>query len=200
MLDNRKRDATALTIVEVDAQYGRLPTYRTVDRRLWLGIPHHQLYAQLLALVAHWHAWFIVVDATGVGAGLSSFLVNALGDRVIPVLFSPKVKTDLGWNFLAIVETGRYQDYAHDQAPDTKQFWYEVGACQYEVRRSEGRFMKWGVWEGVGYDGIIARGHDDALISAALTATLDIQPWPGTGQSAAVEARDDLDDIDGSPW
>jgi hypothetical protein len=75
------------------------------------------------------------VDATGVGAGLASFLQSTVKERVIPVTFSPKVKSELGWNFLAIVETGRYQDYAQgvgvdDGKPDTRQFWYKVEACQ----------------------------------------------------------------------
>jgi hypothetical protein len=35
LLENPKRDATALTVVEIDVEYGRLPHYRVVDRRLW---------------------------------------------------------------------------------------------------------------------------------------------------------------------
>ncbi|MCK4472093.1 MAG: hypothetical protein KAW49_09945, partial [Anaerolineae bacterium] len=115
MLQNQKRDATALTVVEVETQFGRLPHYRTMDRRLWLGTKHTALHGQLLALAQHWHAIWIVGDATGVGAGLMSFLSKALGEKVIPVVFSSKVKSDLGWDFLGIVETGRYRDYADDQ-------------------------------------------------------------------------------------
>ncbi len=200
MLGNEARDATALTIVEVDCGYGRLPTYRTVDRKLWLGTRHTALHAQILALVRHWHAVWVVVDATGVGAGLASFLAAALGDRLIPVTFSPKVKSELGWEFLAIVETGRYRDYANDGQADTRQFWYEVEACQYEVAESPSQRMKWGVWESPAYDGLIARGHDDLLVSAALTAILDKQPWPGTGESVVVAQPDPLDEIDRGGW
>jgi len=200
LLGNTKRDATALTVVDVDAPYGQLPTYRAVDRKLWLGVKHASLYGQILALANHWHAMFVVVDSTGVGAGLSSFLAKALADRLIAVLFSPKVKSDLGWDFLAIVETGRYQDYVDDQQPDTRQFWYEVESCQQEIRRGPGQSMKWGVWETPAYDGLIARGHDDLLISAALTGALDKQQWPGTGESAVVETDDALDEIDQGEW
>jgi hypothetical protein len=200
MLDNARRDATALSVVEVETQYGQLPHYRTVDRRLWLGIKHAALYSQMLALAHQWHAMFVVVDATGLGAGLASFLEKALGERLIPLQFSPKVKSDLGWDFLGIVETGRYRDYVRDDAPDTRQFWYEVEHCQYEIRQGPRRAMKWGVWESPGYDGLIARGHDDLLVSAALSAVLDKQEWPGTGESAVVAVRDELEEIDRAGW
>ena len=200
MLDNPRRDATALTVIDVEPRPGELPIYRAVDRRLWLGVRHTTLHAQLLALARHWHAVWIVVDATGVGAGLASFLAKALGERVIPVVFSAKVKSDLGWGFVGIVETGRYRDYLPDESRETRQFWYEVEACQYEVGRPPSRLLKWGVWEAAGYDGLIARGHDDLLVSAALTAALDKRDWPGSGASSVVPTADELDAIDKAAW
>ena len=213
-LTNERRDATALTIVDVDYTYGHLPTYRTVDRKLWLGARHTSLYQEILALARHWHAVWIVVDATGVGAGLASFLATALGTPsppriggsrlkagpVIPLTFSSKVKSDLGWNFLAVVETGRYRDYADDGRADTRQFWHEVQTCQRQVRAGPNRLMKWGVWDDPAYDGLVAHGHDDLLISAALTAVLDEQEWPGTAAGASVETGDVLEEIDDAPW
>jgi len=201
MLQNKKRDSTALTVVEVETEYGQLPRYRAVDRRLWIGSKHTALYEQLLTLAAHWNAVWIVIDATGIGAGVASFLCKALGERVLPIVFSPKVKSDLGWNFVGIVETGRYRDYVQDDKPETRQFWHEVEACQYEVREGPGQAMRWGVWDTtVAYDGVIAHGHDDTLISAALTAILDQQDWPGTGASATVERPDVLAEIDAGEW
>ena len=94
----------------------------------------------------------------------------------------------------------RYRDYVHDQKPDTLQFWYEVEACQYQVRDGPGQMMSWGVWESPGYDGLIAYGHDDELISAALCTVLDNQEWPGAGVSAVVEMGDELEEIDGAEW
>jgi len=119
---------------------------------------------------------------------------------LIPVVFSPKVKSDLGWNFLGVVESGRYRDYIHDEDQVTRQFWHELEACQYEIGDGPNRTMKWGVWETPAYDGQIAYGHDDLLISAALVAILDQQPWPGTGQSTAVAQPDVLDSIDRAGW
>ena len=39
-----------------------------------------------------------MIDATGLGAGLASFLGNALGGGiVVPFVFTQKSKSDLGW-------------------------------------------------------------------------------------------------------
>jgi hypothetical protein len=200
MLGNPRRDATALTVVELDHAPGRSPIYRVVNRRLWLGTKHTALHDKVLAQARHWNATWLVVDATGIGTGLACFLERSLGERVIPVVFSPKVKSDLGWDFIALVETGRYHDYQDDQQPETRQFWYEVQACQYEVRDGPGMLLSWGVWEQPGYDGLIARGHDDLLASAALCTILDEQAWPGTGASAVVTRDDELDEIDEATW
>ena len=206
LLENPRRDATAVTIVEVElprrggALWPPLPIYRVMDRRVWLGTRHTALYQAILALADHWHAIWLVVDATGVGAGLASFLSAALAGRVIPFQFSSKTKSDLGWDFVAIVETGRYRDYAEDQAVETCQFWYEVRECEREVTLGPAKTLKWGVWEAPAYDGRIARGHDDLLISAALTAVLDRQGWPGAGPSAVVAAQDPLEEIDNASW
>lgn len=201
LLENPQRDATALTVVDVEIRPNLLPIYRTLDRKLWLGTKHTALHGQILALAEHWHAVWIVVDATGVGAGLASFLVKSLGDRVIPVQFSPKVKSEIGWDFVGIVETGRFRDYLPDEAPETRQFWYEVENCEYEVRDGPGNAIRWGVWETPAYDGLVARGHDDLLISAALTSILDKQEWATVSDAAgAVETPDLLEDIDNAEW
>jgi hypothetical protein len=209
MLKNPKRDATALTVVEIEVAHGQslglssgrgLPGYRVVDRKLWLGVKHTSLHAQILALARHWGAVWVVVDATGIGAGLASFLQKALGEKVIAVTFSPKIKSQLGWQFIGVIETGRFADYQDDGRADTRQFWYEVENCQYEVSEGPGRAMKWGVWDRPGYDGLIAYGHDDLLISAALCSFLDDQEWPGTGPSAVIQQPDELDEIDQGAW
>ena len=199
-LKNPRRDATALTVVEVEVRRGALPGYRVVDRRLWLGEAHTALYRELLALAHHWHAAWVVVDATGVGAGLASFLQEALGETVRPVHFSRRVKSDLGWDFLGVVETGRYRDYVPDGAPETRQFWYEVESCRRQVRDDPNHTISWGVWDTVAYDGLLAYGHDDLLISAALCALLDDAGWPGAAEGAVVETRDPLEEIDATGW
>jgi hypothetical protein len=205
LLDNPKRDATALTVIEAQVPTpsgltGTLPTYRTLDRKFWLGTRHTALQQQILALAQHWHALWVLIDATGIGAGLASFLAKALGDKVVPVVFSPKTKSDLGWRFVGVIESGRYQDYLDDGQPATRQFWHEVQRCQYAVRPGPAHALTWGVTDSPSYDGVIAHGHDDLLISAAMCALLDEFTWPVTGPSGAVTLPDTIEEIDEAAW
>ena len=73
-----------------------------------------------------WNPRYIIVDATGVGAGLSSFLESSIPGRVLPFVFTSKSKSDLGWSFLAVCDTGRFKDYAVSDGetdPLSAQFW-----------------------------------------------------------------------------
>ena len=57
-----------------------LPLYRVVDRMAWTGTKHVALHDQLVDLARNvWKLSALVVDATGVGAGLASFLADQLG-------------------------------------------------------------------------------------------------------------------------
>ena len=150
------RYCTALSVVGIDVEFGRLPSYRVVNRKLWLGVKHTTLHAcpeappesfegrsrrdRIRVLASHRHAlkpnsdWAIVIDADepqvrSIGAGLASFLEKALPDRVIPVVFSNATKSRLGWAFLGAVETGRYRDYSHDGESDTVQFWHDTSTA-----------------------------------------------------------------------
>ena len=250
-LNNDRRDSTALTVVEVDLstmgdELVRAPTYRAVQRYAWVGVKHTALYGRIKALAEHWRARYVVVDATGVGAGLASFLDKALPGRVIPFVFSPKSKSDLGWGFLSVIETGRYKEYqvsgvkcqerlkvekleeADAVAPDYERrdpslrsaalrmtggdepstfnvhpstslqtlFWRQVEGCQSEVVEGPGKMMRWGVPDGKRDPETGELLHDDLMVSAALCAVLDAQPWPDSGPALVVEGRDPLEEMD----
>lgn len=170
-----RRDATALTVVEADLSglddpLVMRPRYRVVDRRLWVGTPHPQLHATITDLALNvWHARWVVVDATGVGAGLAGFLAQRLPGRVVPFVFTVQSKSQLGWDFLAMVDAGRYKEYAEDGEHETGLFWAQVEACGSQVGDGPGRPLRWGVEH--------AATHDDLLVSAALAAVLDRQDW-----------------------
>ncbi len=166
-----RRDSTALTVVEiVPGQGGGLPAYRVVDRRLWTGTRHTALHATLVDLARHvWGARRIVVDATGVGAGLASWLTAALPQLVIPVVFTAAAKSDLGWRLLAAIDSGRLKEYLPDDAEETRLFWQQLAACTYEVRPGPGKLLAWGVDD--------PRLHDDLLLSLALVGALDEIDW-----------------------
>lgn len=110
-MTNPGRDATALTLVEVcTGEVGQLPTYQPRLRRQWIGSDTATLLPQIRALALEWQVQAVVVDATGVGAGLCSMLENALPGKVTPFTFNAASKSRLGWDFLGLVDSGRWQE------------------------------------------------------------------------------------------
>ncbi len=182
------KDSTALTVVEIDLStvadpYILKPTYRVVHRKLWTGTKHTKLYAQLVDLAVNvWRAKYVVVDATGVGAGLASFLGKALGERCIPFIFSAKTKSDLGWDFLAICDSGRFKDMLDDDSEEYRHFWRQVEEADYEILEGPSKQMRWGVKD--------RAVHDDLLISGALCAVLDRLDWAPAAQGRVVAGRE----------
>lgn len=179
-----RKDSTALTIVEIaDLQMG-MPRFLVMDRYYWTGTPHPQLYGAIVHLAQIWAVTRVVVDATGVGAGLASFLRRTLGPRVEPFVFSASSKSDLGWGFLGICSSGRFQDYRDDGGPEWRQFWREVEAADYEVVDGPNKRMRWGVAD--------STVHDDLLMSAALVAVLDQEQRSPHLDAQIIEAADPL--------
>src|SRR4030065_193435 len=74
------------------------------------GTPHLTFFCQIKALAETWRPQHIVVDATGVGEGLWALLDRAFPTRVIPVKFTQHSKSELGYGFLAIINSGRFRD------------------------------------------------------------------------------------------
>jgi len=114
-LENPARDSASLSIVSIDLSTLptlHAPTYRIVHRQQWTGCNHLTLFGQLKSLVESWDPQYIVMDATGVGEGLWALLDKTFPTRVIPVKFNKQVKSELGWKFLSIIDTGRFRDCA----------------------------------------------------------------------------------------
>jgi hypothetical protein len=195
-----RKDSTVVTVFRVDLSTVDdpligFPRYEAVNRYWWTGREHSQLYATLVDLVEQWRAAWVVVDATGVGAGLASFLVKRFGSSrdappgaVIRFTFNMATKSSLGWSFLSVIETGRFKDYVQDGAADTRQFWRQLEACEFEVLPGAGQRMRWGVTD--------AELHDDFVVSAALVAVLDEADWTAGMKGEIVEAPDVLSEVD----
>ena len=195
-----KRDSTALTVVEIDLATQadpviKAPSYRVMNRRMWTGINHTRIYAEILSLVETWQPRRIIVDATGIGAGLASFLQKALGGRVLPFIFNSASKSALGWNFLSLCDTSRFYDHAQDGSKLQKVFWQQVELCQMEVAEGAGHALRWGVPDGTNDPVSRHPVHDDLLISAALCALLDDIKWSGGGGQTIIRGRDPLEQI-----
>ncbi len=196
ILDSSGRDSTALTVIEIDItelEVDQAPTYKVVFRKEWIGVKHTSLHAQLTALAEHWQARFLVVDSTGVGAGLSSFLDKSFPGKVVPFIFTQKSKSDLGWSFLAAIETGRYKEYAPADELQRK-FWKQAEFCQSRVLDGPGKTIRWGVPDGFRDPDTGELVHDDLLISAAMVSVLDGQQW-GLARSS-VKLFDPLSELD----
>ncbi len=165
LMQNRKtqRDATVVTIGELDFSVvddiQKQPRINIVEHYCWTGKKHAMLYPQLVDILSNvWRCRRAVVDATGVGQPVSSFLKKALGARVSPFVFSAQSKSRLGFNLLAAVNAGRLKMYAGDGSAEYKQFWFEIEKAKSQFRPSQ--TINFFVDPG--------EGHDDFLMSLAL--------------------------------
>lgn len=198
----QRADSTAITIVEIDlttlSDPGlQAPTYRVVER-YQSRQKHPTLYGRLKALAEAWRVSYVVPDATGIGAGVTMFLQTALGERVIPFTFTAQSKSQLGWDFLSIVDSGRFKDWKRTTHNDeAEQFWKELEHCQYTIVPGPARLLRWGVPDGTRDKSTGELIHDDYLMSAALCAVLDKLPWSIESQALPVPTRDPLDDEHG---
>ena len=188
-LSNPGRDSVSLTITSIDLSSLvtlQAPTYRLVNRMQWTGQNHLVIFGKLKSLIESWRPQYIVMDATGVGEGMWALLDKSFPGRVIPVKFSQQVKSELGWRYLAIVETGRLRDCCLTD-PVLAQYL----ACQAEILPGPAKTLRWGVPEGTrGPDGELV--HDDYLLADALVSELDRLDWSITTESVTVTSVDPL--------
>ena len=198
-----KHDSSVLTIVDIDLSalsdsIINAPIYRVIHRKQWTGINHANLYAQIKALTDTWQPRRLVIDATGIGEPLASFLEKSYPGQVIPFKFTQASKSELGWKFISLIETGRFKDYDSQQpdaegcrlkAESLKQF----AATQMEILPGPGKTMRWSVPDGA-RDTHGRLIHDDFVLSAALCSVLDEEQW-GEALSVVVHAIDPLKEL-----
>lgn len=178
-----EHDSTALTIVQVDLTclsdpLLQAPIYRVVHRRVWTGTSQPDLYAEIKCLMETWKPRRVIVDSTGIGAGLAAFLQKLSPSRVKPFLFTASSKSNLGWSFLSVCDTGRFLDYSLRSQDDEQQiFWRQVSACQMETDPGPSCRIHWGVPDSARDHASCSLIHDDLLLSASLCALLDEEKW-----------------------
>jgi len=157
------RDATVLTIGELDFtdfdELHREPRIRIVEHYRWVGVKHPALYARLVDILKNvWKCRRIVVDATGVGEPVASFLRKALGSRVVPFKFTSQSKSELGFNLLAAINSGRLKVYKGDGSKEYQEFRHEMEKARSQYRPSQT----------INFYVDPSHGHDDFLMSLAL--------------------------------
>jgi hypothetical protein len=219
LLRNPGRDSVTLTIASVDlSELNTLqaPIFRILQRMQWTGLNHLAVFARLAALADQWHPQHIIVDATGVGEGLWAMLDKRYPTRVLPVKFSAQKKSEIGYRYLAMIETGRVRDCAHGGVtppvgvPDSRESGTtdprsgdspsradvdrQYAACISEVLPGPQKLMRWGVPEGTrDDDGSLI--HDDILLADALLAETDALPWISHSPTLIIRPKDPLDEM-----
>ncbi len=158
-----RQDSTVVTIGEVDfsicSEVVKQPRVKIVEHYWWTGKKHTELYPQLVDILKNvWHCRKVVVDATGVGQPVSSFLRQSLGSKVSPFTFTAPSKSKLGFNLLAAINSGRLKIYSGDGSPEYQEFWFEVEKAKSNYRPNQ--TMNFYVDP--------SEGHDDFLMSLAL--------------------------------
>jgi hypothetical protein len=182
----QKRDSTVITICEIQPptpdDVVKVPRLMVREHYQWKGIKHTDLYPRMVDLLKNtWNCSRIVVDATGIGEPVASFLKKAMGSRVKPFTFSQRSKSELGFGLLAAINGGRLKMYAGDSSEEAKEFWWEMEKAKSSYRASQ--TMNFYVDE--------SEGHDDFLMSLALAveAVSDYQPRVARGRGMSPPPR-----------
>lgn len=198
-LANAARDSVALSIVGIDLSTLELlgaPTYRVLKRHAWTGLNHLTVFGRLKALAESWNPGHFVIDATGVGEGLWAMLEREFPGRVTPVKYSAAVKSEIGYRFISIIETGRFRDHSMSPqggAPDPH-VEAQYRACQAEILPGPAKTLRWYVPDGA-RDSSGELLHDDYLMADSLVAVLDRMEWYISSPSVIIH-RDIQAEID----
>ena len=196
-MGNPGRDKTTLDIIDVDLsslEILQAPTYRTVKRLEWHGNNHVDIFGAICALEAIWRPLYIVEDATGAGEGLWGMLFKKYPTKVIAVKYTAQKKSEIGWAYLGIVNTGRF----HDCAP-TPDVLMQYDKCESEVLPGPGKILRWGVKDGTRDPSTGLLVHDDFVMADSLTAELDALEWSVPVKAEVVRVADPLEDMSKQP-
>jgi hypothetical protein len=158
------RDATVITIAEVeplehDDREPVLPVIKVIEHYCWTGENHSLILQKTVDILKNvWGCNRIVVDATGIGEPVTSFLKQAIGSKVIPFKFTQKSKSEAGFDLLAAVNSGRLKLYCGDGSDEYRELMYELERAKsvYRPNQTLNFFVK------------PEEGHDDYLMSLAL--------------------------------
>ena len=151
-----------------------------VEQVSWTGERHATAQFKLVEILKRvWNVSRVAVDSTGAGEPVACYLREVMGNRVIPFVFSAPSKSELGFEFLAIVNSGRLTLYRPDGSPEYASTMRELEMARavYRPNRTLNFFLD------------PADGHDDFLMSLALCcrAVRDHLPRQAHGyQRAAV--------------
>lgn len=194
-LDNPGRDSTTLSIIDIDLsslESLNAPTYRVVKRISWLGEGHVKIFGALSSMIDSWKPLYVIEDKTGVGEGLYGMLFRKYESKTIGIQFSSKVKSEMGYRFLAIIETGRFRDCA---SSTTVELQYQN--THSEILPGPQKTMRWSVPEGTRDQASGELIHDDHVIADSMVSFLDDMHWITSSKSTIIQRNIQLE-IDGT--
>jgi hypothetical protein len=163
-----KRDSTVITIAEVGRDANGQPTCTVVDHVWWTGKDMVWQFDELVQLWERWRFAYAVVDASGIGAGIASFLTSRYSERVEEFVFTAPSKSQLAYTMLGMTNTARLSIYQEPESHTWRECWTEIRLCRYELKANE--ILRWSVPE--------VEGHDDFVVSLALCAHAADQAAP----------------------
>ena len=179
----QKLDSTVITIAEIDTIQRPTSTLaelgiKVVEHYQWTGTPHSQLYPLIVETLRKWKCQKVLVDATGIGQPVASFLRKELGSRIVPFTFTQKSKSDMGFELLSFINSGRLRVYQQDGSNEYRELLTQLEHARSQYRPNQ--TMNFYVDQ--------SEGHDDFLMSLALVAEAarDFSP-----RSAKGGLRDD---------
>jgi hypothetical protein len=170
----RPHDATVLTIARVidPASDSLLQASRieVVEQIALTDVPHDELFARLADVLGRlWAVRRVVVDATGIGETMARLLERTLGAGVVQALkLTSESKSAIGYELIAAVNGGRLRIYAGDGSPEYTGCWRQIELARIAYRPSQQ--MNFYVDP--------TQGHDDYLVSLALTSHAASNPVP----------------------
>ena len=188
-----RRDATVVTICDVSLPENKKYdpknfVWKVVGRRLYRNVSADMLEKQVCQDIDLWKPRKIIIDHSGLGAMLSDMLLGKYKNKVHPVDITAANKTKMAWDYLAMVDTGRWIEYKGDEMnvlkssfvpgkeryeilkePELLQqmFQRELRACRIEPTGNPNN-VRWGVKEGTRDHATGRVLHDDLVMSAAL--------------------------------
>jgi hypothetical protein len=158
---NSHRDSTVLTIGQVHYNEFNLPMLEVVHHEWWTGLTYMEQYAHTLALMELWGIRSLAIDATGLGAGLASLLLDRFGsERVIPFVFSRSSKSRLAYQLLSLLNSNRLKLYTSAGSPQKtyNECWQQLRTARYSLPGPDT----------LNFYVDPTDGHDDFLCSLAL--------------------------------
>lgn len=192
-MTNPGRDSTTLSVIDIDLSSLNLlqkPIYRVVSRISWTGTDHVTVFGAISTFTDVWNAQYIVIDATGVGEGLWAMLARKYPTRTIPVKFTATSKSEIGYGFIAAIESGRFRDCAR-----TEEVRLQYANCYSEILIGPQKTMRWGVKDGTRSAATGELIHDDFILADALVAELDRLDWFVHADTAIIEMEDVLESM-----